>query len=472
MKNAIQSVEKIRFWSLVWGLGLAGQLCWNVENQWFNTFVYAKIAKDSTIVTLMVIMSALVTTFSTFFFGTLSDRKGTRRKFISLGYIAWGICTIAFGFSEFIASGSVNGSTQLVMLAAVLVVFTDCVMSFFGSIANDSGFNAWTNDMTTDKNRGQIGAALATQPVIGTIAGTVLGGLLIGSNDNYQRLFWAMGLFVIAMGILSLVFLRDSPGLKPNKEGSFRSQFLSVFNFRLFFQRRELALACLTVILFFIPFNVFFVHMGNWLIYYMGFTPDMMGLIQGIGLIAAMLLAIPAGILINRYKTPYVAAAGIIINAAGLLTIVLFIRPGSVDPSAVFTSSNIPLLLAVFLVGAGYILIMQTMTMWVKQLYPQGSRGQFEGIRILAFVLLPMLIGTIIGNIIVKRGAGSVINEMGITENIPTEAIFQWALVLLIPAFIPLVSASRLYYKRLKELLDNRTVNPGQSHKEQLNGKA
>ena len=36
----------IRFWVLVWGLGLVGQLCWNIENQWFNTFVYAKIAKD------------------------------------------------------------------------------------------------------------------------------------------------------------------------------------------------------------------------------------------------------------------------------------------------------------------------------------------------------------------------------------------------------------------------------------------
>lgn len=35
-----------KFWFLVWGLGIAGQICWNMENQWFNTFVYAKIAKD------------------------------------------------------------------------------------------------------------------------------------------------------------------------------------------------------------------------------------------------------------------------------------------------------------------------------------------------------------------------------------------------------------------------------------------
>ena len=23
------------FWFLVWGLGIAGQICWNMENQWF-----------------------------------------------------------------------------------------------------------------------------------------------------------------------------------------------------------------------------------------------------------------------------------------------------------------------------------------------------------------------------------------------------------------------------------------------------
>ena len=64
----------IRFWVLVWGLGLVGQLCWNIENQWFNTFVYAKIAKDPTIISWMVAISAIATTIATFLFGTLSDR--------------------------------------------------------------------------------------------------------------------------------------------------------------------------------------------------------------------------------------------------------------------------------------------------------------------------------------------------------------------------------------------------------------
>ena len=144
-------MSKGRFWGLMWGLGLAGQLCWNIENQWFNTFVYAKIAKDSSIVTLMVITSALVTTFSTFLFGTLSDRLGTRRRFVSIGYIAWGVFTILFGLTEFIAKGSVGAGAKASVWAAVLVVLADDVMSFFGSMGNDFGFSAWSNDNTTDK---------------------------------------------------------------------------------------------------------------------------------------------------------------------------------------------------------------------------------------------------------------------------------------------------------------------------------
>ena len=83
MKEKSQTTG-FRFWALVWGLGIAGQLCWNIENQWFNTFVYAKIAKDPTIISWMVAVSAFATTIATFVFGTLSDRKGKRSPFIAM----------------------------------------------------------------------------------------------------------------------------------------------------------------------------------------------------------------------------------------------------------------------------------------------------------------------------------------------------------------------------------------------------
>ena len=440
-----------RFWLLLWGLGLAGQICWNVENQWFNTFIYAKIAKDSTIVTVMVITSALVTTFSTFLFGTLSDRIGKRRMFVSIGYICWGICTILFGLTEFLVAGEVGTGSKFSVLAAVLVILADDVMSFFGSMGNDSGYSAWSNDMTNDSNRGQIGAVLAVLPVIGTILGTIVGGMLIGDDNNYQMLFWAMGLFVIATGVLSLIWLKDAPNLVPHKEGTFWSQFSQVFRIKELLKQRELLMACCTSMLFFVPFNIYFTHMGNWLIYRMGFTAGDMGLIEGIGLLLASLLVIPSIKLINSGKTPILTAIAIIINFIGVVYIYLTINPTTVNPSNLFSLPNLPLFVGVFLAGAGYVLIVQSLTMWVKELYPEEAKAQFEGIRILFFTLLPMFGGTVLGNIIVKNGSGTFVNEHGITENIPTESIYGWAALLVLFAFVPLFVAAKDYFNRKKK---------------------
>jgi MFS family permease len=451
-------VEQIKktpasFWILLWGLGLAGQLCWNIENQWFNTFIYAKIAKDSSIVAWMVMTSAIVTTISTFIFGTWSDRLGTRRRFVSMGYICWGVFTIAFGLTEYIAKGTTSGA-NIILLAAVLAVLADNIMSFFGSMAYDSSLNAWCNDNTTDTNRGQIGAVLATLPVIGTIVGTLLGGLLIGEHDNYQRLFWTMGGLVIATGIVSFFIMKDVPTLKPHREGSFIKQFVAVFNIEVFKGKREMILACVTAGVFFIGFNIYFVHLGNWMIYNLGFNAADMGLIEGIGLIVALFLAIPAGKVINRNRTPWVMIFAVVINIIGLVEIFLLARPGSVNTEAPFSMQNLPIFIGLFLVGGGYILCTQAMNMWIKQLYPEGGRGQFEGVRIVFFTLIPMVIGTILGNIVVKTGAGTAINEFGITENIPTESIFFWGAILTVLTFIPLYFATNKYFARMKNGAD------------------
>lgn len=450
MNNKKSGKNNGNFWLLLWGLGLAGQICWNVENQWFNTFIYAKIARDSNIVTIMVITSALVTTLSTFLFGTLSDRIGKRRKFVSIGYICWGIATILFGLTEFISGGQVSTGSKLSVLAAVLVIVADDIMSFFGSMGNDAGYSAWSNDMTNDTNRGQVGAVLAVLPVIGTVLGTIVGGMLVGSDNNYQLLFWVMGLFVIATGVLSLLFLKDAPHVVPHKEGTFWQQFSQVFRFKDMLKQRELLMACLTSTVFFIAFNIYFTHMGNWLIYRMGFDATGMGLIEGIGLLLASLLVIPGIKLINSNKTPILAAISIVLNFIGVVYIYFTIRPDTVDPSNLFTLTNLPLFIGVFLAGAGYILIVQSLTMWVKELYPEEAKAQFEGIRVAFFTLLPMFGGTILGNIIVKNGSGTFVNDYGITENIPTESIYGWAAIIVLFAFIPLVVASKDYFKRKK----------------------
>ena len=435
----------IRFWVLVWGLGLAGQLCWNMENQWFNTFVYAKIAKDPTIISWMVALSAAATTVSTFFFGCLSDRIGKRRIFIGVGYILWGIFTIAFGMTQFLVKGDTTPAADVLMSVGAAVVFADAVMSFFGSMGNDTGFNAWMNDHMNESNRGQLGAAIATQPVLGTIIGTIAGGMLIGRDDNYMRLFLCMGAAVILFGLYALLFLKDAKDLQPGKRGSFWKQFFSIFNFKQYFRLKELAWVNLTLAVYFIAFNVYFTHLGNYMIYYLGFGADMMGLIEGAALLLAALTTIPAGKLINQNKGSVLCTLSVFLNCIGVGILGLFVRPENVNPASLW---NPVLLLGVFLLGIGYVLFLQSITVWGKELYPEDARGQFEGIRILFFVLIPMVIAPLISNPIIKK-SGEFVDENGFIAYLPTHTLLLAAAGLVLLTLIPLHFAKRCQKERM-----------------------
>ena len=434
------------FWFLVWGLGIAGQICWNMENQWFNTFVYAKIAKDPTIISWMVGISACATTISTFLFGCVSDRTGKRKIFVSVGYIMWGIFTILFGLTEFITKGEITNDMKLIMTAGFAVVSADMIMSFFGSMGNDIGFNAWINDHMTDSNRGALGGALATQPIIGTILGTVVGGMLVGSDNNYMRLFLVMGFIVIFFGIFSLVFMKDAESLRPSIRGKFFEQFLSIFNVKKYLELKELVWVNLTLAVYFIAFNMYFTHLGNYMIYYLGFTADMMGYIEGVGLVAAMLLCIPATKYLNRGMAPLLTFISIIGTFIGVMTLGLFVRPTNVNVSTIL---NPVLLIGVFFVGMGYVLFLQSITVWSKQLYPENARGQFEGIRILFFVLIPMIVAPLLSNPIIKK-SGEYIDENGFTAYLPTHVLFLVSGIIVVLTFIPLYFATKYRNEKLR----------------------
>jgi len=435
-----------RKWTLIWGLGMAGQICWNIENQWFNTFVYEEIAPNSSIIMWMVVISAFMTTFSAFLFGTLSDRIGKRKPFIVSGYVLWGIFTIVFGFTMFIPR-SASGS---IMFIAVILVMADAIMSFFGSMGFDSGFHPWITDMLNNENRGSLGAILATLPVLGSIVGTVIGGIIIASF-GYIWFFTAMGVVVIVIGVLSIFTLKESPTLEARKRGTFFQQFISSFMFKEFFDIKELVWVNTMVTVFFIGCNVYFVHLGNLFIYNYGFKEDAVGIIQGVGLIVAVIFTIPGKKLINNDKFTLLIIISVMINIIGLVLMYLF--GSSSDSSGIFIIGNIPLFLGITFMGMGYILFFQAAVIWTKQLYPSGSRGRFEGIRVVFFVLIPMLIGTMIANPIIKIYGKSFSKEYAtgiITGQVPTELLFLVAAIIILLSLIPLVKATKYHNNRMK----------------------
>ena len=471
-KNGIGALN----WTLLLVIGFTAQIAWVIENNWFANFLYSDFGAQLGVVTAMTICSATATTFSALFFGTLSDRIGSRKKLIVWGSVLWGVFTIAFGLTHYLRSAIYNN----VMLIGVTIVAADTIMSFFGSMANDAGYNAWYADMMDDSNSGQIGTVAATLPVIGTLVGTLVGGAFVNgfaTADNPQLgfivFFSAVGVITIIIGIASAFLLKDAPTLRPVKDGSFWQQFLSTFNFKRFVSNKELALVFLTLCVFFIGYNCYFIHIINWMNYTLGFTDP--SLILGIPLVLAMVLALPFIKIINNKKVPSVAAFAVILSIVGCLYIYFFVGRNAAffdTANALNIAANWPCYIGIIAVGMGYVVFMQSMTVWMKRLYPEEHRGQFEGIRIMFFVFFPMIAGPLLADPICRTFGDKVYqvvqngnlifvtadkaSELGydianIAEGyLPVNELFIAAAIVSALALIPMAKAAKLYKERNK----------------------
>ena len=140
----------IRRWFSFIIAGLIGQIAWAIENMYLNVYAF-HCTDDYIFIPIMTAASAAVATITTLFIGALSDRLAKRKAFIAFGYILWGISIVAFAFLD--PKGSVSMVGNSAFLAGTMIVVMDCIMTFFGSSANDASFNAYVTDNTTTDNR-------------------------------------------------------------------------------------------------------------------------------------------------------------------------------------------------------------------------------------------------------------------------------------------------------------------------------
>ena len=125
------------------------------------------------------------------------------------------------------------------------------------------------------------------------------------------------------------------------------------------------------------------------------------------------------------------------------------IKPGDVDPTKIF---DLKIWLGIFIVGIGYVGLMQTTKVWAKQLYPKDAKGQFEGIWILFFVLLPMIGGSLIGQAVVQTSGETFIDEVsGQTQYIPNGNVFLVGAIVILLSLIPFIMSIKYHKKRVAE---------------------
>lgn len=405
-------------WLILLLFGTVGQIAWSVENMYFNLFVYDTIAPDLDTVTLMVQLSGIMATVTTLVAGVFSDKVGNRRSFISWGYAIWGITVAMFGFMSPELTSTVFGMPldKAVGATLALVVIGDCIMTLFGSTANDAAFNAWLTDNTKPSFRGTVEGVVSILPLIAMLI--VAGGFgIIKDIIGYKWLFFALGMIISVSGVVGIFIIKDSDTLK--KSGTLKDIFYG-FRPSVIKAHKPLYLTLIIVGIYGIACQVFMPYLIIYMVQYMGFNTIEYSVVFG----GAIIFGAIINVFLGRYsdkkdKTQllYIAAA---IMAVGLFGMYLAKGMGHIANLILFG-------IAGFVMITGYIFVSALCGSVVRDNTPEGAVGKLQGVRMVFSVLIPMLIGPMIGNAI-NKAAGNLMENPGAdamtTSYIPAPEIF------------------------------------------------
>ena len=100
--------------------------------------------------------------------------------------------------------------------------------------------------------------------------------------------------------------------------------------------------------------------------------------------------------------------------------------------------SYISCTIAALLVMAGYLSAFSTINANLRDTTPNNLTGSFQGVRMIFSVALPMIIGPMIGNNVIKN-SGRTYTELGVIKDVPTPMIFLSAALILIPLSVLII---------------------------------
>ena len=419
-------MEKLskRLWASFLLLGLMGQFAWTIENMYFNVFLYNTISTDPAFIAAMVAASAVVATLTTLFMGSLSDRVGKRKLFICTGYIIWGLSTVAFGLISTRNAAAWFPALNAVSTAAMMVVVLDCVMTFFGSTANDAAFNAYVTDVTNDSIRGKVESVLAVLPLVSMLI--IFGGFdAMTKQGHWSQFFAIFGCLITLTGIASIFLIKDSK--VESKKEPFVKNLIAGFRPSVIWANPSLYLTLAAFCLFSCAVQIFFpyliIYMQNYLMI------DSYAIVLGIVLILASVISVIGGRFIDKIgKLNFVlpAAAVMFLGLLGMF----FVR-----------SSSYIIISGTVMMG-GYMLVTAALSASIRDFTPKDSVGEFQGIRMIFAVMLPMIIGPSIGAAVIKNSGNTYI-DLGQVKNVPTPAIFLASAAALLLIVIPIIFLKR-----------------------------
>ncbi|MBP3437040.1 MAG: MFS transporter [Clostridia bacterium] len=402
-----------KFWCALVLFSFMGQVAWTVENMYLNVFIYKMFHASASQISAMVAASAVAATLTTVFVGALSDKIGKRKLFICGGYILWGISILCFSFIrlDWLAP-FVPATISAATLGVGLVITFDCLMTFFGSSANDAAFNAWLTDSTDETNRGAAEGINAMMPLVSILA--VFGGFMAFDLDkasSWTLIFVIIGVVVLVVGALGFFIIKDAP-VKKSEDGYMRT-VLHGFLPSTVKRNPALYLCLLCFVLFHISIQIFMPYL---IIYYEA----------SLGMADYVFIMAPAVILASVVT----ALWGRVYDKKGY-PFSVFISLFSLCLGYVLlatTQTKLPVFFGSLFMMCGFLSASAVFGARIRDLTPKGEAGRLQGIRIFSQVLFPGIIGPYIGKTVLAD-AEVIVNSDGTTSFLPNQSIFVAALI-------------------------------------------
>ena len=402
-----------RFWLALVLFGLMGQIAWVVENMYLNVFIYKMFNASAEDISAMVAASAVAATLTTVFIGALSDKVGKRKLFICGGYILWGISIFAFALLKLdLIEALFPAAASASAICITLTIVLDCLMTFFGSSANDAAYNAWLTDSTDSTNRGSAEGINSMMPLVAILA--VFGGFMafdLNLAESWVTIFAVIGVATLAIGILGIFIIEDKCPA-PSESGYIKNVFYGFMpstvksNPAFYFYLAAFVIFNIAIQIF-MPYLIIYYEVSLGMADYV--------LIMAPAIILASVATAFWGKVYDKKGFGYSSAYSLLWLGVGFVILFLF-------------KTTVPVFIGSLLMMCGYLSGMAVFGAKIRDLTPEDKAGRLQGVRIFSQVLLPGIIGPFIGKTILAN-ADKIVNSDGTESFVPNENIFLGALV-------------------------------------------
>lgn len=393
-----------------------GQVAWVVENMYFNVFIYKMFHASAADISAMVMASAIMAALTTIVMGAVSDKIGRRKAFMSAGYMLWGVSIVVFAYIRSIT----------------LTIVMDCVMTFFGSTANDAAYNAWLTDRGDSTNRGRIEGMNSMMPLVSVLV--VFGGFMnfnLDSQSGWTAIYYIIGVATFLIGVIGLFLIDEKKGLKKSEQPLIQTL---LYSFRPSVIKENVLLYQVLGL-----FAVFGISIQIFMPYLIIYYEQTLQISNYVIIMAPAILA--AAVITALYGKTY-DGKGFMFSirpVAALLCsgyIILY-----------FCRSMVPVFIGSLLMLSGYLTGMSVFGAMIRDNIPENKAGQFQGVRIIGQVFIPGIIGPAIGAGVLKN-AQVVLNSDGTTSFLPNKNIWAAAFAAVAVLIILLVFLNRKISKK------------------------